>query len=121
VIGGYSGEPSDGRWCTAGGFAVWFPVWVFALLHLASVVFLLIAGHVVLVVPARDRPHCLVPARCTHIGLVGGHAVGGFLLLTTCGQIGPIGLPGLGLLAGGAGGFVVGQLARVVLVKKGDE
>jgi hypothetical protein len=58
------------------GFRVFLTVWLFALLHLASIVVLLIAGHIVLVVPARDRPHCLVPARFTHLGMIGGHAEG---------------------------------------------
>ena len=91
--------------------------WVFGVIHLFGVVFLLIAGYVVLVVPAHDRPHCLVPARFTHIGLVGGHAVGGFLGLLSGGQLGPFCLPGPGLLVGGLGGFVAGQLARVVLLR----
>lgn len=100
---------------------MWFPIWEFALLHLAAAVFLLVAGQVVLVVPARERPHCLVPARCTHLGLVGGHAASGVVWLLSGGQFGMICLPGLGLVAGGVGGFVVGQLARAVLVRRGDE
>lgn len=91
--------------------------WAFGLVHLFAVVFLLIVGYVLLVLPARDRPHCLVPARFTHIGLVSGHAVGGFLGLLTAGELGPICLPGPGLLIGGVGGFVVGQFARVVLLR----
>jgi len=96
---------------------MWVPFCVLAAAHLASVVFLLIAGYVLLVLPARDRPHCLVPARCTHFGLVAGHAIEGVVAVVSWGQCGWLVVPGVGLLVGGTAGFVTGQLARVVLVR----
>lgn len=99
--------------------AVGGTLWVF------STAAVLVVGHLVFVVPARDRPHCLIPARFTVWGMTAGQGamplVG--LLGWTSGKPPAAELVcGLGCLSwaavGGVVGFVVGQAARAVMVRR---
>ncbi len=91
--------------------------------YLFAVAAVLLAGHVVVVLPVKDRPHCLISARFTLFGLVGGTAIWPFLgLFVEAAKVLPlvVWLPVptvcfLPPLAGAVGGFVVGQFARLWL------